>query len=63
MQSKSVRIRKDTEKRLRKFIRQSKNKVYKMHFMSDAIEEKILLEESPSHTVENNEMVTGKHWR
>jgi len=61
MQSKSVRIRKDTEKRLRKFIRQSKKKVYKMHFMSDAIDEKILLEQYPSATPDSS--LTGKNWR
>lgn len=44
-QSKSVRIRKETEKKLRKFIKSSKKKVYKLHFASDAIEEKISSEE------------------
>lgn len=44
-ESKSVRIRKETEKKLRKFIRASKKKVYKLHFASDAIEEKIHWEE------------------
>lgn len=44
MESKSIRVRKETEKSLRRLISNSKKKIYKLHFASDAIEEKIARE-------------------
>jgi len=40
-ESKSIRVRTTTEKRLVRFIKKSKKKVYKLHFASDAIEKEI----------------------
>jgi hypothetical protein len=52
-ESKSVRIRKDTERKLKRFIKASKKKVFKLHFASDAIEDKIISESQEKQTNES----------
>lgn len=42
--SKSIRVTNKVEKELRKFIKTSPKKVYKIQFASEAIQDKIILE-------------------